>query len=321
MLVTGIILIPTAIATPAVQDLVDLRSVINSAASAIGDPNNPNRGFGFNLFGGSGQMGTADLVNNITNTILKGKFQLDTNRTAWLLPDNFANTSIPINSTMPTQATPTLPITASLALPSVLPSMTPTLDNLTVDLTTPYMDYVQAIPNLSSSLTTLGRSFHREMNSPVAEAITGLQQTLTTLQTAMLESDLISAQAILRTIRASNSLESASTAWSRFLNLPGGGSDDDDAGSASPSPTSNTPGILGRAELQRPPPKDGKFYTHLELWNRSEPRVKMPMKEKPKSYGGGVVVQAEDKRATTTAAAAAAAAAAEKARVGRPFVV
>jgi hypothetical protein len=81
MLVTGIILIPTAIATtPAVQDLVDLRSVINAAASAIGDPNNPNRGFGFNLLGGSGQMGTADLVNNITNTILRGKFQLDTDR-------------------------------------------------------------------------------------------------------------------------------------------------------------------------------------------------------------------------------------------------
>jgi Tfp pilus assembly major pilin PilA len=80
MLVTGIILIPTAIATPAVQELVDMRSVINAAASAIGDPNNPNRGFGFNLFGGSGQIGTADLVNNITNTILRGKFQLDTNR-------------------------------------------------------------------------------------------------------------------------------------------------------------------------------------------------------------------------------------------------
>jgi hypothetical protein len=53
MLVTGMILVPTAVATPAVQDLVELRSVINAAASAIGDPNNPNRGFGFNVFGGS----------------------------------------------------------------------------------------------------------------------------------------------------------------------------------------------------------------------------------------------------------------------------
>ncbi|CAN9431292.1 unnamed protein product [Alternaria alternata] len=315
MLVTGMILVPTAVATPAVQDLVELRSVINAAASAIGDPNNPNRGFGFNIFGGSGQMGTADLVNNITNTILSEKFQLDTNRTSWLLPDNLANTSIPINSTTSTpstQPTPTLPITASLALPSVLPTTTPTVNNLTVDLTTPYIEYVQAIPNLSSSLTTLGRSFHREMNSPITEAVTGLQQTLTTFQTAMLESNLITAQAVIRTIRASSSLESASTAWSRFLNLPGGGSDDDDAGSASPSSTSNRPGILGRAEVQRPPPKDGRFYTHLELWNRSEQRNKASAQEKTGPYGS-VVVQAEEKHASTTAA--------EKARVGRPFVV
>ena len=83
MLVTGMILV----ATPAVQDLVELRSVINAAASAIGDPNNPNRGFGFNVFGGSDQMGTADLVNNITNTILREKFQLDTNRVC-VLPRN-----------------------------------------------------------------------------------------------------------------------------------------------------------------------------------------------------------------------------------------
>jgi len=80
MLVTGIILAPAVMATPAVQDLADLKSVISAAASSIGDPNNPNRGFGFNLLGGSGQMGTADLINNITNTILRGKFQFDTNK-------------------------------------------------------------------------------------------------------------------------------------------------------------------------------------------------------------------------------------------------
>lgn len=87
MLITGMILVPTTVATPAVQDLVELRSVINAAAGAIGDPNNPNRGFGFNIFGGNGQMGTADLVNNITNTILRDKFQLDTNRVC-ALPRN-----------------------------------------------------------------------------------------------------------------------------------------------------------------------------------------------------------------------------------------
>jgi hypothetical protein len=178
------------------------------------------------------------------------------------------------------------------------------------------MDYVQAIPNLSSSLTTLGRSFHHEMNRPVTEAVTGLQQTLTTFQTAMIESDLITAKAVMRTIRASSSLESAGTAWSRSLNLPGSGSDhdddDDDAGSASPSPASNRPGILGRAEVQRPPPKDGRFYTHLELWNRSEPRDRVSTEGKTAPYGG-VVVQAEEKRSSATAA--------EKAKVGRPFVV
>jgi Tfp pilus assembly major pilin PilA len=89
MLVTGIILVPTAIATPAVKDLVDLRNVINAAASAIGDPNNPNRGFSLNLLGGSSGMGTADLVNNITTTILRGKFQLDTNRVPSFLFPSF----------------------------------------------------------------------------------------------------------------------------------------------------------------------------------------------------------------------------------------
>lgn len=81
MLVTGLMLAPMATATiPAMQDFADLRTVINAAASAIGDPNNSNRGFGFNWPGSSNQMGTADLVNNITSTILRGKFQLDTNK-------------------------------------------------------------------------------------------------------------------------------------------------------------------------------------------------------------------------------------------------
>ena len=88
----------------------------------------------------------------------------------------------------------------------MLPTTTPTLANLTIDLTEPYMDYVQAIPDLSSSLTTLGRSFHREMNAPVSEAIGGLEQSLATFQTTLLESNLISAQAVIRTIRASGSL-------------------------------------------------------------------------------------------------------------------
>jgi hypothetical protein len=174
-----------------------------------------------------------------------------------------------------------------------------------MDLTSPYMDYVQAIPNLSSSLTALGRAFHREMNAPVTEAVAGLQQSLTTFQTALLEGDLISAQAVIRTIRASSSLETAATAWSRFLNLPGGGGDDDDdAGSTSPPslPAVERLGVLGRAEAKRPLPANGRFYSHFELWNRSD-------KVRPR----GRVVQAEEKRLSTGTA--------EQARVGRRFVV
>ncbi|EOA84853.1 uncharacterized protein SETTUDRAFT_20369 [Exserohilum turcica Et28A] len=249
---------------PAMQDFADLRTVINAAASAIGDPNNSNRGFGFNWPGSSNQMGTADLVNNITSTILRGKFQLDTNKAAWLTPATSVNVPPAINSTAPpTQATPTLPLTASLVAPTVIPTATLKPENLTVDLTTPYIDYVQAIPNLSSSLTALGREFHREMNAPVNEAIAGLQESLTTLQTAMLDANLINAQAVIRTIRASSSLESSQTAWGRSLNLPGGGSDDASAERRETWPRPMT----RRAEAKRPPPKDGKFYTHQELWD------------------------------------------------------
>lgn len=73
MLVAAIIFAPAAMATPALQDLIDLRTVINAAANTIGDVNNPNRGWGFNLLGGNGQLGTADLVNNVTTTILRSK--------------------------------------------------------------------------------------------------------------------------------------------------------------------------------------------------------------------------------------------------------
>jgi hypothetical protein len=81
VLVTGIMLAPAALATPAVQNLIDLRTVINAAAATIGDTHNPNLGFGFGLgLGSNGQMGTADLVNNITTTVLQMKFQMDTNK-------------------------------------------------------------------------------------------------------------------------------------------------------------------------------------------------------------------------------------------------
>jgi hypothetical protein len=78
MIFTGIILAPVALATPAVQDLTDLRTVVDTAAKTIGDLSNPNRGWGFNI--GNKAMGTADLLNNITNTVLQIKFQIDTNK-------------------------------------------------------------------------------------------------------------------------------------------------------------------------------------------------------------------------------------------------
>ncbi len=78
----AILFLPVALATPAVQDFTDLRALIQNAASTIGADNNPNKGWGS---GGSDQPGTADLVNNITETILRSKWQLDTNRVRSLL--------------------------------------------------------------------------------------------------------------------------------------------------------------------------------------------------------------------------------------------
>lgn len=78
MLVTSIIFVPVVMATPAIQDLANIRTVINAAAQTIGDVNNPSRGVGFAT--NDGQMGTADLIQNITNMILDTKFQVDTNK-------------------------------------------------------------------------------------------------------------------------------------------------------------------------------------------------------------------------------------------------
>ncbi|KAL1609697.1 hypothetical protein SLS59_001206 [Nothophoma quercina] len=258
MLVTGILLAPVVMATPAVNDLSDLRTIINAAANTIGDLNNPNRGWG--LFGSSGQMGTADLINNITSTILQSKFQIDTNKTAWLNPTNITNTTdLSLNATAP--LTPTLPISASLVLPSTLPTSTASLENITTDLSTPYIDYVSSIPNLSTSLTSLGRAWHREMNSPVNEAIGVLQESINTLQTTMLQNELISSSSVLRTIRASSSLESAQQAWSRFLNLPG-------SVDGSSNTDTDTPASSRKRSIHRLEPADGRHYTHKELWGR-----------------------------------------------------
>ncbi|KAF1916102.1 hypothetical protein BDU57DRAFT_573752 [Ampelomyces quisqualis] len=310
MLFTGIILAPVAIATPAVKDLADLRIVINAAAGTIGDTNNPNRGWGFNI--GKGEsMGTADLVNNITNTVLRMKFQIDTNLTAWLLPDN---ATIPAaNGNTPTPLPPTLPLTSSIAMPSAVPT---SIVNATVDLSTPYIDYISTIPSLSTSLTSLGRAYHREMNSPVNQAIQGLQQSLTTLQTTMLQSNLIGSPGVLRTIRASSSLENAQVAWGRFLNLPGRASASDSGETDSETEPNNS---LSRRQVgseghsARLPPEDGKYYTHKELWGRYGPRWGMSRKMEAK--WADVLVQWEVRRARVAHDGAG------NARIGQPSVV
>ncbi|CAO2654199.1 Nn.00g109320.m01.CDS01 [Neocucurbitaria sp. VM-36] len=273
MLITAIILAPAAVATPAVQDLVDLRTVINAAAKTIGDPNNPNKGWGLGLFGGGGnQMGTADLVNNITMTILRSKFQLDTNKTSWLLPNNTADTTNRSNVIV----SPTLPLTASIVNPSVVPTTTPTPNNTTTDLSAPYIDYVSSFPNLGTSLTSLGRSYHKEMNLPVHEAIDVLQQSISAFQSTVLQSDLISSQAIIRAIRANSALEDAQQAWSRFLNLPGRVSE-----SAIADDGDSQVNKKREATFTRPPPAEGEFYTHKELWGRNEPTARQLKEGEP----------------------------------------
>ncbi|EMD66583.1 hypothetical protein COCSADRAFT_353925 [Bipolaris sorokiniana ND90Pr] len=271
MLVTSLVLLPIAAAAvaPAVQDFTDLRNLINTVANSIGAPNNAVSGFSFSSMIGSSSMGTADLVNNITSTILRGKFQLDTNKTEWLTAVNMVNVSVAINSTSPSNTTiPTLSLNASGVTPTVLPTATLRFGNLTSDLTNPYLEYVQSIPNLSNNLTALGHRFHREMNAPVSDAISSLQLALTVFQIAMLKANLITSLAVLRTIRASSGLESAQAAWGRPLNLPSGESDDTSA--ELPETLSSSKPFTARGQLKRPPPENGRFYTHQELWNRSE---------------------------------------------------
>lgn len=113
------------------------------------------------------------------------------------------------------------------------------------------------------------------MNAPVSDAIEALQRSLTTLQSTMLRSDLISSQAVLRTIRASSALENAQVAWGRFLNLPGHSSsstsdDDDNAPRVKRRGVDEDEG--GSVQVERPASRKGKFYTHQELWGRGMAR-------------------------------------------------
>ena len=146
----------------------------------------------------------------------------------------------------------------------------------TINITTldgPYVDYITAVPNLATSLTTLGRSWHKEMNRPVWEAIDALQQGMTAFSSSMLAAELIGSQAVLRTIRASSALEDAQQSWSRFLNLPGSSkAGDDDGGGGIPggitAPVRKARRNLGGAYARPEPTAGGGHYTHQDLWGR-----------------------------------------------------
>ncbi len=185
-------------------------------------------------------------------------------QTAWL---NFTDTTADpaLNTTLSSPGTPTLPISSSLALPNVLPSSTPSLEDITTDLSIPYVDYISSVFNLSTNLISLGRTWHREMNAPVSQAIGVLQESITTLQTTLLENNFIGSTAVLRTVRASSSLESAQQAWSRYLNLPGSTGSTGKNDHADGTSTSST-----RRAVQRGPPANGGQYSHKELWGRKE---------------------------------------------------
>jgi hypothetical protein len=142
------------------------------------------------------------------------------------------------------------------------------------------------------------------MNAPISQSIDALQQALTALQTDMLQNDCIGSQAVLRTIRASSSLENAQAAFGRFLNLPGGSAGESGDVSARKRDVGSGEGAI------RPPPAHGPYYTHAELWGRNEARTRAS--REGKASRSDEVVQWEERRVRVGA---------EDARVGRPFVV
>ncbi|KAF2878115.1 hypothetical protein BDV95DRAFT_589090 [Massariosphaeria phaeospora] len=271
MLLTGIILGST-VSGDAFSDLRDLRAIIDSAANTIGAPTNSSRNWGIlSPNTAPAQLGTADLVSNITSTILRAKYQLDTNQIGWVNATNAVNTTSPPSVTPPSNTNGTV--------------VTTTLNGTSFD--SPYIDYVNAIPNLATALTALGRTWHREMNLPVREAIDALQRTVSTFSTSMLEANLINAPAVIRTIRASSSLESAQQAWGRLLNLPG-------------SPPAAKRSFVDKGG-RRPVQAKGMHYKHkglrARLWGSRQVRD-----DTASAYGGGVVVVgAEEKRSGSAA--------------------
>ncbi len=176
-------------------------------------------------------------------------------------------------------------------LPTAIPTATTVATNLTVDLSQSYIDYVSSIPNLSSSLISLGRTYHTEMNAPVYQAIAAFLQSISALQTSLLQNNLIDSAAVVRTVRASNSMADAQQAWTQFLNLPGVVSVSVGSRKRVRRVTTGSfqdPEIRKiRAASTRPPPADGKYYTHKELWGRNGLMSRPSMEQKAKRQDWG----------------------------------
>lgn len=129
------------------------------------------------------------------------------------------------------------------------------------------------------------------MNAAVHEAIAGLQQSMTALQAALLGNDLIQPNAVIRTIRASSTLEDAQQAWSRFLNLPGRVSSP--GGGLSGPDDSIVPSLAKKAVgSMKISPSDGKHYTHKELWGREDTAAEEVTPDESRRYG--VVVTSKE---------------------------
>lgn len=172
---------------------------------------------------------------------------------------------MPNNTTTPnaTDSTSTEPPPSPTEAPTF-----PTSSASNISLDNPYTDYVSSIPTLANALIDLGRAWHKELNGPVADAISAFQQTITQFSTSMLENDMLDSQSILRTIRASSSLEDAQVAWSRPLNLPG------------------TSGTKKRSEAaSRRQLSEDQFYTHKDLWGRQKEVKRRQGKELLKMVG------------------------------------
>ncbi|KAH7119126.1 hypothetical protein B0J11DRAFT_440548 [Dendryphion nanum] len=230
----GVIVAPTLVASNVLTDLEGLKTTIENSSVVIASPDNAHRGW--SLWSPSDVSKTADLVMNITTSILRVKFNFDVDQPSWLIVSKPVNEA---NATLQTPISTTSPVNLTL-----------------LGIDTPYINYVSSIMTLSAALITLGRAWHSEYNRPVFDSIDALQLSISTFQTSLLQAGLIHSNSTLRTIRATTSLEDAQTAWSKPLNLPG---------SSRASQAEKLNKFWGRRENRA---LKGSYYTHKDLWGR-----------------------------------------------------